>query len=209
MVKKRIMPKKKEKNDTSPGKGVPPKKKNNYSKFMQKEIFMKEEIKEEGEEKKMKIISAQQMAKRKEKGMQRLQAFQNKKQSEELAMGMIARNEALDQLGLKVNEEEIMSERAAREQAETSWRSPPPLSSGYPSRSPSPESRVVLQQEERRRREEERSRHVKESPRLVAQIGADRAHELARARNATNHLRRRRAREILSVALRAPWLESA
>ena len=50
------------------------------------------------------------MAKRKEKGMQRLQAFQNKKRSEELAMGMIARNEALDQLGLKVNEEEIMSE---------------------------------------------------------------------------------------------------
>ena len=197
MVKKRIMPKKEEKNDTSPGKGVPPKKKNNYSKFMQKEIFMKEEIKEEGEEKKMKTISAQQMAKRKEKGMQRLQAFQNKKRAEELAMGMVARNEALDQLGLKVNEEEIMSERAAREQAETSWRSPPPLSSGYPSRSPSPESRVVLQQEERRRREEER-------PRLVAQIGADRAHELARARNATNHLRRRRAREILSVALRAP-----
>ena len=77
---------------------------------MQKEILMKEEIKEEGEGKKMKIISAQQMAERKEKGMQRLQAFQNKKRSEELAMGMIARNEALDQLGLKVNEEEIMSE---------------------------------------------------------------------------------------------------
>ena len=134
MVKKRTMPKKKEKNDASPGKGVPPKKKNNYSKFMQKEIFMKEEIKEEGGEKKMKIISAQQMAKRKEKGMQRLQAFQNKKRAEELAMGMVARNEALDQLGLKVNEEEIMSERAAREQAETSWRSPSPLSSGYPSR---------------------------------------------------------------------------
>ena len=52
------MPKKEEKNDTSPGKGVPPKKKNNYSKFMQREIFMKEEIKEEGEEKTMETISA-------------------------------------------------------------------------------------------------------------------------------------------------------
>ena len=114
--------------------------------------------------KKMKTISALQRAKRKEKGMQRLQAFQNKKRAEALAIGMVARNEALDQLGLKVKEEAITLERAAREQAETTWRSPFPLSSGYPSRSLSPESRAIIQQEERRRREEERRRHVKESP---------------------------------------------
>ena len=139
------------------------------------------------------------MAKRKEKGMKRLQAFQ-----EELAMGMVARNEALDQLGLKVREE--VSERAAREQAETSWRSPPPLSSGYPSRSPSPESSVILQQEERSRREEERRRDVKESQRLqvVAQIGVERAQEVARKRNSQNHLRQRSAREILAGALGEP-----
>ena len=148
---------------------------------MEKEIFMNEEIKGEGEEKKMKTISAKQMAKRKEKGMKRQQAFQNKERAEELAMGMVARSEALDQLGINLKEEEIMSERAAREQAETSWRSPPRLSSAYPCRSPSAESRIILQQEECRRREEERSRHVKESPRLVAQIGAERAQEPARA----------------------------
>ena len=119
-------------------------------------------------------------------------------------MGMVARNEALDQLGVKVNEEEIISERAAREQAETSWRHPSPLSAGYLSRSPSPEIRAILQQEERRRREEERRRPVKESPHLVAQFGAERAQELASAHNATNHLRQRSARAILAGALRAP-----
>ena len=117
-------------------------------------------------------------------------------------MGMVARNEALNQLGLKVKEEGIISGRAARERVETSRRSlsRSPLSSGYPSRSPSPESRAILQHEGRRRREEEWRRHVKESPRLVVQIGAERAQELARARNATNHLRQRRARAILAGA---------
>ena len=84
--------------------------------------------------KKMKTISALQRAKRKEKGIRRLQAFQHKKRAEALAIGMVARNEALDQLGLKVKEEGIISECASREQAETSWHSPSPLSSGYPSR---------------------------------------------------------------------------
>ena len=72
----------------------------------------------------MKTISAKQMAKRKEKGMKRQQAFQNKERAEELAMGMVARNEALDRLGFKVKEEEIMSERAAKEQAERSLKPP-------------------------------------------------------------------------------------
>ena len=88
----------------------PKKKNNNNSKFMQTQTFMKEEKNKEGEEKKMKTTSALQRAKRKEKGIRRLQAFQHKKRAEALAIGMVARNEALDQLGLKVNEEEIMSE---------------------------------------------------------------------------------------------------
>ena len=61
----------------------------------------------------MKTISALQRAKRKEKGIRRLQAFQHKKRAEALAIGMVARNEALDQLGLKVKEEAITLERAA------------------------------------------------------------------------------------------------
>ena len=40
MVQKHKMQKEKEKNDTSPGKGMQPKKINNNSKFMQRETFM-------------------------------------------------------------------------------------------------------------------------------------------------------------------------
>ena len=58
-------------------------------------------------------------------------------------MGLVARNEALEELGFKVKEEEIMSERAAREAAECHakfWEktSPPPFSSGNSSPTPSP-----------------------------------------------------------------------
>ena len=97
-----------------------------------------------------------------------------------------------------------MSERAAREQAETHSRSPPPFpcSSGYPSRSPSPENLAILEQEERRRWEEELRRHVQESPRFVVQIRAHREQELANTSKARDHLRERRARAILAGALR-------
>ena len=61
---------------------------------MQTQTFMKEEKNKEGEEKKMKTTSALQRAKRKEKGIRHLQAFQHKKRAEELAMGMVTRNEA-------------------------------------------------------------------------------------------------------------------
>ena len=67
---------------------------------------MKKEKREEREEKfsskKKQRISAQQMAKQKEKGSRRLQECQHKKQAEELAIGMVARNEVLEQLGHKV-----------------------------------------------------------------------------------------------------------
>ena len=101
-------------------------------------------------------------------------------------MGMVARNEVRDQLGLIVKKEEFITKLAAREQAESSWRSPTHCSSGYPSCSPSPESRAILEEENRSRREEDRRRQTKESPRLVAQIRAERADELARASKATN-----------------------
>ena len=66
-----------------------------------------------------------------------MQEFQQKKRAEELAMGMVARNEALEELGFQVKEEENMSESAAREAAghhAKFWAetSPPPFSSGYP-----------------------------------------------------------------------------
>ena len=115
---------------------------------------------------------------------------------------MVARNEVLEQLGLQVKEEEFLSKLAAIEQAESYWRSPPPCSSGYPSRSPTsrplPESRPSLRRKigaTPRQRDEDRRRLAKESPRLVAQIRAERAEELARAS-------KRSARAISAGALR-------
>ena len=208
MVEKRKMPKEKGKNDTFSGIAIQPNEKNNISKFMQRQTVIKEGKNEmtEGEKKNSsKQISAHQMAKRKERGIRRLQAFQNKKRVKELAMGMVARNEVLDQLGLTIEEDEIISERAARDLAETLSRpsSPIPFSSGYPSRSPSPESLAILKQEERRRWEEERLLHVKESPRLVGQNRAQREKELANSSKARDHLRERRAKAILAGSLRA------
>ena len=122
-----------------------------------------EERNEDGEVKnsseKKKKIAPQQMAKLKEKKSLACKSF-HKEQAEELAIGMVARNEVLEQLGLKVKEEELMSKPAAREQAESSWLSSTPCSSqssGYPSRSPSPEGRpgpgrAILEEENRSRR---------------------------------------------------------
>ena len=77
-----------------------------------------------------------------------------------------------EQLGVKVKEGELLLKLATRDQAESSCRPPTPCSSGYPSRSPSPESQAILEEEDCCRLEEDRRRQVKESVRLVAQICA-------------------------------------
>ena len=56
------------------------------------------------------------------------------------------------------------------------------------------ESQAILEEEDRRQREADRCRQAKESPRLVAQIRAERVEELACASKATNFLRELRAR---------------
>ena len=52
--------------------------------------------------------------------------------------------------------------------------------------SPVARKQTILEEEDRRQRDEDRRRLAKESPRLVAQIRAERAEELARASKATN-----------------------
>ena len=58
-------------------------------------------------------------------------SFNTKKQSEELAIGMVAHNEVLEQLGHKVREQDLISKIAARERAERPWR-PAPNHPGIP-----------------------------------------------------------------------------
>ena len=51
-----------------------------------------------------------------------MQEFQHKKWSADLAMGMVACSQVLEQLGHWVKLDELTSKMEAREQAESSWR---------------------------------------------------------------------------------------
>ena len=85
---------------------------------------------------KKKAVSANQMEKQRLKSDLRRTMFQQKKRAEELANGMDVRNAALEKLGYKVKEEEIItaSAKAAGDEAATWAAKCPEEKPKFPSR---------------------------------------------------------------------------
>ena len=150
-------------------------------------------------------MSEKQIEKKAQREADRLDQFQQRKRAEELTNGMALRNAALEQLGHKIKEEEIItvSVQAAGDEA-ASWAAKcAQQKHQYPSRTLCYSVSLALQapQAVKKEKPDNREIRVRDAKQLCAEIRKERADELAGVGMANNAARKRRAMAVLKSAL--------
>ena len=157
---------------------------------------------QKGEKKPKRKLSDYQLEKKRKRDSDRIHKFQQKKRSDELAAGMSVRNAALEQLGYRVQEEECTTSIPD----DPNCYIPSVCSSGYPSRSPSPNgcwSKEMVEAHKRERRIRQLEMEAKFAEDVAATIRSnqrERKEELAHVQKAGIAARARRARAVLNKA---------
>ena len=145
-----------------------------------------------------------QIEKKAQREADRLDQYQQRKRAEDLANGMALRNAALEQLGHRIREEEIMtvSAQAAGDEA-ASWAAKcAEQKHQHPSRTLCYSVSLALQAPQAVKRGKVENRNIcdRDVKLLCATIKKERAEELARAGMENNAARKRRAMAILKSA---------
>ena len=154
-------------------------------------------------------MNEKQIEKKAQREADRLDQFQQRKRAEELTNGMALRNAALEQLGHKIKEEEIItvSVQAAGDEA-ASWAAKcAQQKHQYPSRTLCYSVSLALQapQAVKKEKPDNREIRVRDAKQLCAEIRKERADELAGVGMANNAARKRRAMAVLKSALAKQW----
>ena len=145
-----------------------------------------------------------QIEKKAQREADRLDQYQQRKRAEDLANGMALRNAALEQLGHKIKEEEIITVSAQAEGDEAAaWAAKcAEQKHQHPSRTLCYSVSLALQapQSVKRGKVENHDICDRDVRQLCATIRKERAEELARAGMENNAARKRRAMAILKSA---------
>ena len=145
-----------------------------------------------------------QIEKKAQREADRLDQYQQRKRAEDLANGMALRNAALEQLGHKIKEEEIITVSAQAEGDEAAaWAAKcAEQKHQHPSRTLCYSVSLALQAPQAVKRGKVDNRDIcdRDVKQLCATIKRERAEELARAGMENNAARKRRAMAILKSA---------
>ena len=154
-------------------------------------------------------MNEKQIEKKAQREADRIDQFQQRKRAEELTNGMELRNSALEQLGHKIKEEEVItvSAQAAGDEAAAWAANCAEKKYQYPSRTLCYSVSVALQAPEALKieKQENGERSNQNTKDLCAVIRKERCDEVATAGTANNAARKRRAMAVLKSALAKKW----
>jgi hypothetical protein len=149
-------------------------------------------------------MSATQIQKKSQRDRDRIQIFSTKKKTEELVNGMAVRNAILEQLGHKVEEEELIqiSAKAAGDEAAAWAAKCADEKHQFPSRSLCCSVSIALQSQWAVKIEIEHEGNIRTTEQMCALIREERAETLARLEKGKNSARARRAWSLLQKHLK-------
>ena len=149
-------------------------------------------------------MSATQIQKKSQRDRDRIQKNSTKKKTEELVNGMAVRNAILEQLGHKVEEEELIqiSAKAAGDEAAAWAAKCADEKHQIPSRSLCCSVSIALQSQWAVKIEIEHEGNIRTTEQMCALIREERAETLARLEKGKNSARARRAWSLLQKHLK-------
>jgi hypothetical protein len=149
-------------------------------------------------------MSATQIQKKSQRDRDRIQKISTKKKTEELVNGMAVRNAILEQLGHKVEEEELIqiSAKAAGDEAAAWAAKCADEKHQFPSRSLCCSVSIALQSQWAVKIEIEHEGNIRTTEQMCALIREERAETLARLEKGKNSARARRAWSLLQKHLK-------
>jgi len=149
-------------------------------------------------------MSATQIQKKSQRDRDRIQKNSTKKKTEELVNGMAVRNAILEQLGHKVEEEELIqiSAKAAGDEAAAWAAKCADEKHQFPSRSLCCSVSIALQSQWAVKIEIEHEGNIRTTEQMCALIREERAETLARLEKGKNSARARRAWSLLQKHLK-------